>query len=70
MNRGGLGAGSLNIELQQALKPAGELCVERYGSTCGVGDNAMQVGKDCDCLTRLERRDGAAWRIPKRPLGE
>ena len=31
MNRGGLGARSLNIELQKALNPPGELRVERFG---------------------------------------
>ncbi|WP_043836203.1 AAA family ATPase, partial [Muricoccus aerilatus] len=33
MNRGGLGARSLNIELQKALNPPGELRVERFGWT-------------------------------------
>jgi exodeoxyribonuclease V alpha subunit len=31
MNRGGVGARSLNIELQAALNPAGERKVERFG---------------------------------------
>jgi len=31
MNRGGVGARSLNIELQAALNPAGEQKVERFG---------------------------------------
>ena len=48
MNRGGLGARSLNIELQQALNPPGELRVERYGSTYGIGDKVMQVENDYD----------------------
>jgi exodeoxyribonuclease V alpha subunit len=48
MNRGGLGARSLNIELQQALNPAGELRVERFGSTYGIGDKVMQVENDYD----------------------
>jgi exodeoxyribonuclease V alpha subunit len=33
MNRGGLGARALNLELQQALNPPGELRVERFGWT-------------------------------------
>jgi len=33
MNRGGLGARSLNLDLQQALNPPGELRVERFRST-------------------------------------
>ena len=43
MNRGGLGARSLNIELQKALNPPGEVRVERFGWTYGVGDKVMQV---------------------------
>jgi exodeoxyribonuclease V alpha subunit len=46
MNRGGLGARSLNIDLQQALNPPGELRVERFGSTYGIGDKVMQVEND------------------------
>ena len=46
MNRGGLGARSLNINLQQALNPPGELRVERFGSTYGIGDKVMQVEND------------------------
>src|SRR5512132_4270488 len=48
MNRGGLGARSLNIDLQQALNPPGELRVERFGSTFGAGDKVMQVENDYD----------------------
>ena len=48
MNRGGLGARSLNIELQAALNPPGELRVERFGWTYGVGDKVMQVANDYD----------------------
>ena len=46
MNRGGLGARSLNIELQQALNPPGEVRVERFGWTFGPGDKVMQVVND------------------------
>jgi exodeoxyribonuclease V alpha subunit len=48
MNRGGVGARSLNIELQAALNPAGERKVERFGWTFGPGDKIMQVENDYD----------------------
>src|SRR5512132_3424855 len=47
MNRGGLGARSLNLDLQQALNPPGELCAG-FGSTYGIGDKVMQVENDYD----------------------
>ena len=46
MNRGGLGARSLNIELQQVLNPPGELRVERFGWTFCPGDKVMQVANN------------------------
>ena len=46
MNRGGLGARSLNIALQAALNPPGELRVERFGWTFCPGDKVMQVVND------------------------
>jgi exodeoxyribonuclease V alpha subunit len=48
MNRGGVGARSLNIELQAALNPAGERKVERFGWTFASGDKVMQVENDYD----------------------
>ena len=48
MNRGGVGARSLNIELQQALNPAGERKVERFGWTFAPGDKVMQIENDYD----------------------
>ena len=48
MNRGGLGARSLNIELQQALNPPGEVRIERFGWTFCPGDKVMQVENDYD----------------------
>jgi exodeoxyribonuclease V alpha subunit len=48
MNRGGLGARSLNIELQKALNPPGEARVERFGWTYCPGDKVMQVENDYD----------------------
>jgi exodeoxyribonuclease V alpha subunit len=48
MNRGGVGARSLNIELQAALNPADERKVERFGWTFAPGDKVMQVENDYD----------------------
>jgi exodeoxyribonuclease V alpha subunit len=48
MNRGGLGARSLNIELQKALNPPGENRIERFGWTFCPGDKVMQVENDYD----------------------
>ena len=48
MNRGGVGARSLNIELQRVLNPPGEIRVERFGSTYGPGDKVMQIENDYD----------------------
>jgi exodeoxyribonuclease V alpha subunit len=46
MNRGGLWARSLNLELQRLLNPPGEARVERFGWTFGPGDKVMQVAND------------------------
>ncbi len=48
MNRGGIGARSLNLELQSALNPAGDRKVERFGWTFASGDKVMQVENDYD----------------------
>ena len=48
MKRGGVGARSLNIELQAALNPAGERKVERFGWTFAPGDKVMQIENDYD----------------------
>jgi exodeoxyribonuclease V alpha subunit len=48
MNRGGIGARSLNCELQSALNPAGDRKVERFGWTFASGDKVMQVENDYD----------------------
>lgn len=48
MNRGGVGARSLNIELQAALNPSGNNKVERFGSTFAPGDKVMQIENDYD----------------------
>jgi exodeoxyribonuclease V alpha subunit len=46
MNRGSLGAGALNIELQRALNPPGAVRVERFGWTFCPRDKVMQVAND------------------------
>jgi exodeoxyribonuclease V alpha subunit len=48
MNRGGLGARSLNIELQRALNPREEPKVEKFGMTFAIGDKVMQIENDYD----------------------
>jgi exodeoxyribonuclease V alpha subunit len=46
MNRGGVGARSLNIELQAVFNPAGDRKVERFGWTFAPGDKVMQIEND------------------------
>ncbi len=49
MNRGGLGARSLSVELQQALNPGSDdASVERFGFTYRIGDKVMQTNNDYD----------------------
>jgi exodeoxyribonuclease V alpha subunit len=49
MNRGGLGARALNVELQKALNPThDDISVERFGFTYRVGDKVMQTDNDYD----------------------
>ena len=48
MNRGDLGARSLNIELQNPLNPPGEIRIDRFGWTFCPGDKVMQVENDYD----------------------
>jgi exodeoxyribonuclease V alpha subunit len=48
MNRGGLGARSLNIELQSVLNPPGDIRVERFGWTFCPGDKVMQIENNYD----------------------
>jgi exodeoxyribonuclease V alpha subunit len=48
MNRGGVGARLLNIELQAALNPACDEKVERFGWTFAAGDKVMQIENDYD----------------------
>ena len=46
MNRGGVGARSLNVELQAALNPVGERKIERFGWIFAPGDKVMQIEND------------------------
>ena len=49
MNRGGIGARALNVDLQAALNPpTDDLQVERFGFTYRVGDKVMQTDNDYD----------------------
>lgn len=48
MNRGGVGARSLNVELQAALNPLPQTKVERFGWTFAPGDKVMQIQNDYD----------------------
>ena len=50
MQRGAVGARSLNIELQKALNPGfrDQFAVERFGYTYRVGDKVMQTENDYD----------------------
>lgn len=48
MNRGVLGARSLNLDLQKLLNPAGEPRIERFGWMFAVGDKVMQIENDYD----------------------
>jgi len=43
MNRGGLGARSLNVELQKKLNPLGKNAVSRFGFTYAEGDKVIQT---------------------------
>ena len=54
MNRGGVGARSLNIELQAALNPAGERKVERFGWT------SPPATRSCRSKTTTTRRSTMA----------
>ncbi len=48
MNRGGVGARSLNIELQKVLNSPGDVRVERFGWNFAPGDKVMQIENDYD----------------------
>jgi exodeoxyribonuclease V alpha subunit len=48
MNRGGVGARSLNVMLQAALNPDGDRKVERFGWVFAPKDKVMQIENDYD----------------------
>jgi exodeoxyribonuclease V alpha subunit len=55
MNRGGVGARSLNIELQAALNPAGERKVERFGWTFAPCHSLCSAATGCTaCARRID----------------
>jgi len=68
MNRGSLGARTLNIELQRTLNPPGPERVERFGWTFCPGDKVMQVANDYErdvfngdlgLITGIDMEEGA-----------
>jgi exodeoxyribonuclease V alpha subunit len=70
MNRSGLGARSLNIELQQALNPAGAARIEKFGSAFAPNDKVMQIENDYDkevyngdtgFVTRIDTEEGQVF---------
>ena len=78
IRRGGVGARSLNIELQAALNPAGERKVERFGWTFAPGDKVMQIENDYDkevyngdigFVADVEPEEGEPHRQLRRALG-
>jgi hypothetical protein len=48
MNRGALGARSLNLHPQQALNPSPPDKIEKFGWTFANGDKVMQIENDYD----------------------
>lgn len=48
MNRGAVGARSLNLELQRVLNPAKGPTLQRFGWTFAQGDKVMQIENDYD----------------------
>jgi len=48
MNKGGLGARSLNLELQRRLNPNPARKIERFGITLAVGDKVIQTVNNYD----------------------
>jgi exodeoxyribonuclease V alpha subunit len=48
MNRGALGARSLNLHLQAALNPSPTTKIEKFGWTFALGDKVMQIENDYD----------------------
>ena len=73
INRGGVGARSLNIELRAALNPAGDRKVERFGWTFAPGDKVMQIENDYEgrsCDPEPARSGGACDQVRHCPRPE
>jgi len=70
MNRGGLGARALNVELQKRLNPKAEPRVERFGWVFAPGDKVIQTVNNYDkevfngdigTVTRLDLEEGVLF---------
>ena len=70
MNRGGVGARSLNVELQKALNPPGVDKIEKFGSTFAPKDKVMQIENDYDkevyngdtgFITKIDAEEGQVF---------
>jgi exodeoxyribonuclease V alpha subunit len=70
MNRGGLGARSLNVELQQRLNPNAEPRVTRFGWTYAPGDKVIQTvnnyekdvfNGDIGRVVRIDEEEGLVY---------
>jgi exodeoxyribonuclease V alpha subunit len=70
MNRGGLGARSLNIELQKLLNGKAEPKINRFGWTISPGDKVMQIVNNYDKnvfngdigrVTRIDQEEGLVY---------
>ena len=48
MNRGAIGARSLNVELQKVLNPRPPQAIHRFGTTFAIGDEVIQIENDYD----------------------
>ncbi len=70
MNRGSLGARSLNVELQQRLNPHASPKIVRYGITFAPGDKVIQMVNNYDkdifngdigSISKINQEDDCLW---------
>ncbi len=70
MNRGGLGARALNVDLQQRLNPDATPRISRFGWTYAPGDKVIQTQNDYDKdvfngdigrIARIDEGQGLLW---------
>ena len=70
MNRGGLGARALNVDLQQRLNPDATPRISRFGWTYAPGDKVIQTQNDYDKdvfngdigrIARIDEGEGLLW---------